>query len=189
MPNIDAPIHSLRLDLGGSSGRTICRATILGKPAVVNGSPRSEVKTKGDLGSLLYLEAPEHAQLAPRDRMDRGRPVLHAQHMQLATAASAESAPSAPGVATRWRRRRRNHSRLWRVGHRISLSALHSDDPTGWTAARLRTRLAEPLPILGPPCWAFFQPSSTQGGPSAADRLTSSIVALLPIALCGRSSL
>jgi hypothetical protein len=28
-----------------------------------------------------------------------------------------------------------------------------------------------------------------QGGPSAADRLTSSIGALLPIALCGRSSL
>ena len=34
-----------------------------------------------------------------------------------------------------------------------------------------------------------FPASFDQGGPSAADRLTSSIGALLPIALCGRSSL
>jgi len=40
----------------------------------------------------------------------------------------------------------------------------------------------EPLPIYGPRCWAFST-RLRQGGPSAADRITSSIGTLLPIAL------
>ncbi len=63
----------------------------------------------------------------------------------------------------------------------------------------------ELLPILGPGCWLFSSPVNCspsldqaagifpacfdQGGPSAPDRLISSIGALLPIELCGRSSL
>ena len=61
--------------------------------------------------------------------------------------------------------------------------------PPNWH--RLLSRSSDDLsrsPFLDHPA-GFFPGWLDQGGPNAADRLTSSIGALLPIALCGRSSL
>jgi hypothetical protein len=45
------------------------KTTMRAKPAVVNGDPRSDVKTKGDLGSLLPFATAVGPQFVPDDRM------------------------------------------------------------------------------------------------------------------------
>lgn len=54
--------------------------------------------------------------------------------------------------------------------------------------SKVARQMDELLPDLGPPGWRSPVPAD-RGGPCAAERLTSDIGTLLPIALCGPASL
>jgi hypothetical protein len=52
-----------------SSAAIPARSTIRANPAVVKGDPRSEVKTKGDLGSCSRLSRRSARNSSPQDRV------------------------------------------------------------------------------------------------------------------------
>ena len=58
------------------------RSTMRANPAVLKGSPCSEVNTKAAFGLLLALEPPQRPQFIPKDRMGTGRALLDPADVQ-----------------------------------------------------------------------------------------------------------